>query len=403
MPGLQHIVFVTGNYPSFVYPDRGTFVRQLVDSVAEQGLRCTVIHPLKFHEWFRECRSRGGDDRYRIEGVPVYRPLTVSLSNRQFGPWNTFTLTHAQFQRAVWRVLQGMPERPDAVYGHFIYSAGATAVWAAQRLSRPSFVAVGESFDVGNKGLWTLRHIASVASKHLVKGATGFVTVSNLLRKQLMIELDIIEGKIGVFPNGVDRRRFRPLNQADMRRKHSLPQDHFLVAFVGGFDERKGVQRVSKALEGQSRVGGIFMGDGPFRPYGNHVLFSGSVEHQLVPELLCAADVFVLPSRAEGCSNATLEAMACGLPIVVAARPFNRDICGTDCALFVEPNDVSAIRHAIRMLHDAPDLRQKLAEGAMSRAAGFDIRERAHRMLRWMEGRIAEARIFKNACHNSKL
>ncbi len=132
----------------------------------------------------------------------------------------------------------------------------------------------------------------------------------------------------------------------------------------------------------------MFIGDGPLRPNGDHVVFCGKVPHDEVPELLCAADVFVLPSRAEGCSNAILEALACGLPVVASARPFNEAICDAETARLVDPESIAEIREAILCLQNDPALRQRLANAALSRAGNFDIRIRARRILVWMEERI---------------
>lgn len=386
-PTLRHIAFVTGNFPSRAHPNHGTFVRQLVDAIAQQGVQCTVIHPRKLHTWWRERREDPTAGAGVGPGVRVHRPVTLSVSNRQLGPFNTFAVTHYAFQRAAWRVLNRLPAKPDAVYGHFLYSAGATAVWAAQRLGRPGFVAVGESFDEGEDGLWTLR----MFSGHRVRGdfakTLGFVAVSTFLRDQLIKELGIEPSRIVVFPNGVDCRRFYPRDRLAMRRKYGLPEARFLVVFVGGFEERKGVQRVCAALEGLPEVGGIFVGDGRLRPVGPQVCFCGRVAHELVPELLSAADAFVLPSRAEGSSNATLEAMACGLPVVVSDRAFNRDICNATTALLVAPDDVKRIRAAVSALVNSSELRAGLAGAALSAARGFGIQERAHGILRWMAAR----------------
>jgi hypothetical protein len=158
MSRLQHIAVVSGNYPTCAHPNRGTFVRQFVEAVAREGVRCTVIYPWKLHEWLRD-RNGATPQSEASGGVSVHRPLMVSTSNRRLGPFNTFAMTQASFQQAVWRTLHELPEKPDAVYGHFLYSAGAAAVWAGTRLGRPSFVAVGESTGPGSEGLWSLQNI----------------------------------------------------------------------------------------------------------------------------------------------------------------------------------------------------------------------------------------------------
>lgn len=385
---LGSIAFVVGNYPSRAHPNRGTFVRQLVEAVARRGVDCTVIHPWKLHEWVRE-RAREPRTPLAEMRVRLCRPLTLSLSNRRWGPWNTYGLTLRNFRRAVWRVLRQLPEKPVALYGHFLYPSGSTAVWAGKRMGRPAFVAVGESFDEGSPGLWSLESVGVDAARRQLAGAAGFVAVSSLLRAQLKRELGLPEESIRVFPNGVDPRCFWPRDRRAMRQKHGLPEDRFLLAYVGVFDERKGVQRVCRAMQGLPGVSGIFVGQGPQPPAGDQVAFCGRVPHEQVPELLSAADCFVLPSLAEGSSNATLEAMACGLPVMVSDRAFNRDICDADSAWMIDPQDVAAIREGIVRWRDDPAARNRFARAALARAAAFDVQRRAQRILEWMAQRIA--------------
>ena len=375
---LRHLAIITGNYPSPLHPYDGMFVRQLVYGFAELGVRCTVIHPWKLHDWMRERGKEPACGTQADDRVQILHPLTLSLSNRRLGPFNTFAITYANFRRAAWRALKSMNRKPDAVYGHFMYPAGATAVWAGQRLGRPGFVAVGE----GN--FWTLRPLGVKRARRDLTPMAGAIAVSGLLRRRLIEELALPPDKVAVFPNGVDLRKFHPRDRSAMRRKHGLPEDRFLVIYVGDFIEPKGVRRVAEAIDGLQGVAGIFVGSGPLAPRIPNLAFCGRVSHEQVPEMLSAADCFVLPSDVEGSSNATLEAMACGLPVVVSARPFNEDICDKDTAWLVEPEDVAAIREAIVALQNNPDLRRRLADAAFSRAARFDIQARAQRILEWM-------------------
>jgi glycosyltransferase involved in cell wall biosynthesis len=376
---LRHIAFVVSGYPCARHPYSGTFVRQLVEAVAQQGVRCTVIHPQKLHEWL--------GDRFRPkaravtarDAVEVLRPPTLSLSNKRMGPLNTFTITHAAFQRSVGRALRRMPSLPDAVYGHFLYSAGATAIWAGCRLGRPGFVAVGEGT------FWTLRPFGYERARRDFALMTGAVAVSSLLRRRLIGELGFPPERVGVFPNGVDLRKFYPRDRLAMRRKHGLPEDRFLVIYVGNFIEPKGVRRVAEAVDGLPGVAGVFVGSGPLAPQIGNRAFCGRVAHEVVPELLSAADCFVLPSDVEGSSNATVEAMACGLPVVVSAGEFNDDLFLTPVGRRVPPTDVAALRLAIQELQAQPALRATLAAEALTQARKLDVEERARGVLRFLE------------------
>ncbi len=85
----------------------------------------------------------------------------------------------------------------------------------------------------------------------------------------------------------------------------------------------------------------------------------GETDH--VIEVLQDADIFVLPSRAEGISNALLEAMACGLPAIVSDIPGNRDVIthNMNGIIFTVDDPESLIQNLLLIL-DQPKLRELL-------------------------------------------
>ena len=104
-------------------------------------------------------------------------------------------------------------------------------------------------------------------------------------------------------------------------------------------------------------------------------------------EFLNAADAFLLPTRNEGCCNALVEAMACGLPLITSDRDFNRDIAGADNAILIEPDDVDAIARAICTLRDDPGRRRALGARSLERAKSLTISARAEAILAFMRER----------------
>ena len=92
----------------------------------------------------------------------------------------------------------------------------------------------------------------------------------------------------------------------------------------------------------------IFIGSGEQTPEIDGILFCGKLPHDQIVHYLNAADVFVLPTLAEGCSNAIIEAMACGLPIISSDLPFNDDILDAENSIRVNSLDVESIAEAIR-------------------------------------------------------
>jgi glycosyltransferase involved in cell wall biosynthesis len=89
-----------------------------------------------------------------------------------------------------------------------------------------------------------------------------------------------------------------------------------------------------------------------------------------VTDYLLAADLFVLPSSTEGMSNALLEAMAVGLPIVATRVPGNCELIrDEDSGLLVEPKDPQALAQAIIRLLSSPEQAARLGQAARETAA----------------------------------
>lgn len=95
-----------------------------------------------------------------------------------------------------------------------------------------------------------------------------------------------------------------------------------------------------------------------------------------------------LPTLNEGCSNAIVEAMACGLPIISSNRAFNDDILDAECSIRVNPVDVDEIHEAIQKLVSDPISREKMSEAAIKKAENLTLSVRAQNILAYIENRI---------------
>lgn len=377
---MTNLVVIPSRYPCALHPTWHVFVREIAHAFARQGLNVSVVAPLPVHRAWR------GGDAYRSEEdagdgarVTVYRPRYLAWSSKTIGPWNTFALTLAFFWRAALRCAQRLPTTPDAIYSHFLYPAGAAAVRVGTHLGIPAFLGVGEiSLD-------TMNELGIARAQRELASARGYLANSTHLARLLQERLGVPASRIGVFPNGIDPRRFRPLDRQAMRAKHGLPPDRMLVGFVGGFEERKGPRRVAEAMGTGCGVSGVFIGVGNEPPSGENVAFCRRLPHDQVPELLSACDVFALPTTDEGCCNAVLEAMACGLPVISSNGAFNDDILSPEMSIRVDPMDVPAIRAAILRLRDDLGLRQGMSRAALAWSKQFNIDQRAQRMLAFMD------------------
>jgi len=381
-----HVGLISRGYPNLALPHQAPFVQVVARGLADTGARVSVVVP---RAWGREpVRLDPTTEREDLaRGLTVVSPRHVSFSRRVLpGGFATFPLSVWGFTRAVKRALSRLPERPSILYGHFAYPAGHAAVHLGAKLGIPSVVVLGESrmeeYEV-DLGLDTVRA--------MLGRANAILSVSEENADYCTSRLGLDRARITVIPNAVDLQTFQPRDRAQMRVKHGLPADEPIVAFVGYFIDRKGPLRVAEALSRTASVKGVFIGDGPEVPRGDRVLHAGRVPHAEVPEWLGAADLFVLPTRAEGSPNAVLEAMACGLPVVTSDVPALRECVDPEQGVLVDPDDVEGLARAIERILGDEDLRRAMSASALARARGNSLERRVARIRAWLEATIAAA------------
>ena len=129
----------------------------------------------------------------------------------------------------------------------------------------------------------------------------------------------------------------------------------------------------------------IFIGKGQEETDCKGIIFKGALPHDEIPRYLNCADAFVLPTLAEGCCNAVIEAMACGLPIISSDMEFNWDVLNADNSIMVDPENVDEIANAIAELRDNSEIRKEMSKVALHTAANLTIRIRAEKIAEFME------------------
>lgn len=378
---MKHIVFISSNYPSKSRPFCGTFVRQLVLGMARLGVKCSVINPVSiFHRRYGKFDpEKSFDHSTKDNPVTVLRPRYISFSSKNFFSFNTAHLTQISFEKASFRTISCLDSPPTMLYGHFLYQGGAAAARIGSKLGIPSCVAVGES------SYWSVEPMGFNRAIKDFSKVTGVIAVSSVIKRSLMNRLRIPEEKIIILPNGIDLSLFYPRNRRELRQKFGLPVDKFIITFTGHFDDRKGPHRLLSAVSGMDNVGLIFIGDGPILLRDKNILFKGILEHSKVPEMLSAADIFVLPTLSEGSCNGILEALACGLPVITSKGEFNDGIVDDNVALRIDPQNINEIRGAIIKICENDELRKAMSIKALEKVKQFDINVRAWNILEWMK------------------
>jgi teichuronic acid biosynthesis glycosyltransferase TuaC len=366
------ILVISDNYPSQTHPTNGVFVFNLVQQFAKLGHEVTVIAPFQLVP--RKIKFK--KQEYGTELTKVYRPLFTSLSTKQIGSFNTYDIARKIQVSAIKRIVKSNKIEFDVVYCHFIKNA-LLAVEALEKFNKPFVTAVGENRNIELVQKW---YNKKTYQKYFDK-INAFVAVSEVIKEKLL-SLKVDDQKVIVEPNGVDFELFyKRNNKAELREKYNLPKDKFLIVFIGHFINNKGPLRLAKATEGMQDTGLIFIGEGKQNPESPLIVFKQKVPRSQVPELLCAADLFVLPTQHEGSSNAIIEAMACGLPIVSSAIPEIRIQCDPSFSILIDPDDVDQIKNAIHKIYIDKNLQQSMCENAIKNSKKFGVTARAERIL----------------------
>jgi glycosyltransferase involved in cell wall biosynthesis len=193
-----------------------------------------------------------------------------------------------------------------------------------------------------------------------------------------------------VFLNAVNPAIFYKKDRQAVRQQLRIDQNAFIVCFVGRRVPVKGALRVAAALKMTKNINAIFIGRGAEIPDCDGVLFCGELPHAKIADYLSASDVFVLPTLAEGCCNAIIEALACGLPVISSDLPFNHDVLDAENAILIDPNNIDKIKNAIVKLKNSPELREKMSRAALETAAKLNIKTRSANILRFMNERFGK-------------
>ncbi|NUO86861.1 MAG: glycosyltransferase [Cupriavidus sp.] len=249
--------------------------------------------------------------------------------------------------------------RPDVIHAHMVH-ANLFARVLARTGRMPPVICSAHSAREGGR----LRALAYRVTDRWCALTTH---VSDAGRLAMVASGAVPDGRVIVMPNGIDTSRFRPdqASREQTRRNLGLGPDDRLVLNVGRLVPEKDhamlIEAFAEVCRDLPKARLMIAGDGPLRDALAHqiarhglnqvVLLAGARND--IPELLRAADVFVLSSRIEGMPLAVGEALASGLPVVATAAAGVAELAGDTATLTPTGNPqalASALRNAIASL-----------------------------------------------------
>jgi len=243
----------------------------------------------------------------------------------------------------------------------------------------------------------TTRRMDHPVDKHLVNRLVYGRFVSRAVGIAPAITQHLLEGgvdasKVRTIWSTVDPVKLRPAQGRDeTRSRFGVTPGTTVCLAAAQLTHRKGYDLALRAFAGLAResadVAFWIAGDGPERDalesltvelhLTERVSFLGA--RQDIPDLLSAADVFIMPSRSEGLGIAALEAMAAGLPVVASrVGGLAQAVVHGETGLLFPAEDVDALRDAWRTLLEDRELRERLAAAG---AVRVDENFRSDRMV----------------------
>lgn len=217
--------------------------------------------------------------------------------------------------------------------------------------------------------LAAVQAVDRLLSRH---ATVAFRAISEAVADAAVRDLGVPRDRVWVVPRSRDVRRLgarSPARRDRVRRALGVKDTTPVLLNVARQEAQKGlvplVDAVARLREDETDVVLLQAGRAGNRTrelrarvvrqeLGGHVRFLGFRDD--VGDLLCAADVFVLPSRYEGLGGAVLEAMAMGVPVVATDVPALREVLdGGRCGLLVPAGDPSALATAVRRVLREPD------------------------------------------------
>jgi glycosyltransferase involved in cell wall biosynthesis len=218
-------------------------------------------------------------------------------------------------------------EEADVVLARNVFPCGHGGVMLQKLKGSPSVLMLQGENDLFNfdEAHWTVDRLRPV----VIRESRKIIAQTNYQRE--MVEREFGVDPV-VLPNGVDTDRFKPVPKEDARNDLGFDSSATLIISVGSFLPFKGHEDLIRAFARvhlsipDSKL--ILIGDGPNRSHLTRVArdldvresiqFESWVPFDKIPLYLSASDLFVHPSTSEGFPNVVLEAMASGLPIVMA-------------------------------------------------------------------------------------
>lgn len=249
--------------------------------------------------------------------------------------------------------------------------------------------------------LFTVRHryVVRASLARVAKQADVVIVPSSAVQHDVQQHLRIDEDRVVLIPEGCEPR-FRPFTDPEhlhrVRTKYGLPPLYILC--LSTLEPRKNIPtllhafaRLRSTLYGDPALHLVVAGARGWREQAifqtvkslgleQAVCFPGFIDDEDLPALYTGALCFVFPSLYEGFGLPVLEAMGCGVPVIVSNTSALPEVAG-EAALLVDPGDVEGMAAAMAAVVDSASLREHLRQKGFAQARSFSWETTARKTL----------------------
>ena len=359
-PEEIRVALFSGNY-NYVRDGANQALNRLVGYLMRQGVKVRVYSPTTETPAFEPTGDLVSIPSVPVPGRPEYR-IGLGLSADVRRDLEAFAPNLVQISA------------PDVI--------GHRAVTWARRRKIPIVASVHTRFDTYLEyyRLQALEPLARGIMRRIYQRCDAILAPAE--STAAVLHAQRMSRDISIWSRGVDREQFNP-GRRDMawRRSVGIEDDELAIVFLGRIVMEKGLDVYADAIDAlrdrNIRHHALIIGDGPARGWFAERLPNAIfVGHQVGTDLaraLASGDVFFNPSITEAFGNVTLEAMACGLPVVAAsATGATTLVTDGETGALVEPGDAEAFADAIEAYARDPSLRERHGAAGLAYAVTRD-------------------------------
>lgn len=366
---------------------QNVYVRQVGIALAQKG-------------WLVDMFTRKANSQQDtiVQHSPNCRTIRLSAGPEEFVPRDDIFTYLPEFVDKFLQFQQENQINYSLVHTNYWLSA-----WVGMQLKKKLGIEQVHTYHslgaVKYKSVTTIPMIATTrlgTEKAVLETADRIVATSPQERDH-MRSLVSQKGKIDIIPCGTDVSHFGSISREAARERLGIDPETQVILYVGRFDKRKGIETLVRAVgQCQTRKNNklkLIIGGGyrPGHSDGNEydriasivdelglndiTIFPGRLSREVLPTYYTAADISVVPSHYEPFGLVTIEAMACGTPVIgsdVGGLQFT--IVPEETGLLCPPKDSAAFAVAIDRILGNTEWRNEL---------GVNARKRVQEMFSW--------------------